>query len=291
MSCVKDLTGQKFGMLTAIEPTNQRQSGSVVWKCQCECGNITFASSQNLQRGDKKSCGCITENDMSGYQFGEFTVEEFAYSKGYHKYWKCRCSCGNTVNMSTYDIHCGKRLHCRSHAHINPLTIDLTGKRFGKLTVIEKLPYNDKFNRILWRCRCDCGNEKIVIGSYLRAGDVNSCGCIVSKGELLVEQWLNSSGIKFDPQHKFSDLLGNQDYLRFDFAIYNDDDIVGLIEVQGPQHWLESNVWHTDLLVEYDERKRRYCEEHHLPLLAVKYDHDYLDMDQVIKFCDSILAA
>lgn len=58
------------------------------------------------------------------------------------------------------------------------MRIDLTGKRFGRLTV-KYYAGNDKYRQALWLCRCDCGNEKIVSGFCLRRGDVHSCGCIV----------------------------------------------------------------------------------------------------------------
>lgn len=54
--------------------------------------------------------------------------------------------------------------------------IDLTGKRFGKLTVI-KFAENDKYSRPKWLCKCDCGNEKLIAGSNLRGGYTKSCGC------------------------------------------------------------------------------------------------------------------
>ena len=47
--------------------------------------------------------------------------------------------------------------------------IDLTGKRFGKYTVLE---YVGKYR---WRCRCDCGNEKDILGQSLRRGESNQC--------------------------------------------------------------------------------------------------------------------
>ena len=289
MHNTRDLSGERFGNLVAVRPTSERKSGSVVWECQCDCGNTTLASAQNLRRGDKKSCGCILETDLTGFSFGEFVVTGFSHSDGRRKYWRCECSCGETVLMDTYTIHSGKKVHCRSHAHINPLTIDLTGQRFGRLTVVEKMPYNDKFNRILWRCKCDCGNEKIVMGAYLRTGAVSSCGCLVSKGELAVEQWLESHNIEKDTQYKFDDLFGDKDYLRFDFAIFHNGELRGLIEIQGPQHWLESNDWHTDTLVRYDAKKKLYCAQHNIPLLEVPYDHGDLDMSSVEQFINMIL--
>jgi hypothetical protein len=54
--------------------------------------------------------------------------------------------------------------------------IDLTGQRFGRLVVIKRTG-NDKNGRVMWLCRCDCGGERVVLGSYLKNGDVKSCGC------------------------------------------------------------------------------------------------------------------
>lgn len=53
---------------------------------------------------------------------------------------------------------------------------DLTGKRFGRLTVIEKFLSGKKGTH--WRCKCECGGEKIVITYKLKAGKVSSCGCL-----------------------------------------------------------------------------------------------------------------
>ncbi len=55
---------------------------------------------------------------------------------------------------------------------------DLTGKKFGKLTVICELDQRDiKTNRIIWKCKCDCGNIKEIRGSSLQYGASKSCGC------------------------------------------------------------------------------------------------------------------
>lgn len=54
--------------------------------------------------------------------------------------------------------------------------LDMIGKRFGKLTVIEEYDRNKRgYYRYL--CKCDCGNEKIAIGSELQNGHIKSCGC------------------------------------------------------------------------------------------------------------------
>lgn len=67
-------------------------------------------------------------------------------------------------------------------------TKDLTGIKFGRLTVIERHG-SDKYGNSLWLCLCECGNETIVRGTSLRNGRTTSCGCY--KKEKTKEQWKN----------------------------------------------------------------------------------------------------
>ena len=54
--------------------------------------------------------------------------------------------------------------------------IDLTGQKFGRLTVIERAG-STKHGATKWFCKCECGNKAIVIGDELRKGNTLSCGC------------------------------------------------------------------------------------------------------------------
>ncbi len=69
-------------------------------------------------------------------------------------------------------------------------TDNLIGQRFGRLTVVERAENyrhttffpNGKAVRSsipMWRCVCDCGNEKTVLGANLKAGRTKSCGCYI----------------------------------------------------------------------------------------------------------------
>ena len=55
--------------------------------------------------------------------------------------------------------------------------IDLTGQRFGRLTVIERQGSNT-VGRAVWLCKCDCGKSIVVLGKNLRNGSIVSCGCL-----------------------------------------------------------------------------------------------------------------
>lgn len=58
-SRIKDLKGYRVGRLLVIEATNKRSGTNIIWKCQCDCGNVTYVSSGNIVGGKVKSCGCL----------------------------------------------------------------------------------------------------------------------------------------------------------------------------------------------------------------------------------------
>lgn len=60
--------------------------------------------------------------------------------------------------------------------------IDLSGHRFGRLTVIEYVGKNNQ-NRAIWKCLCDCGNETTARSDALKSGDKQSCGCLNSENK------------------------------------------------------------------------------------------------------------
>lgn len=59
MGKVKDLTGQRFGRLTVIERCGKNKKNAVLWKCQCDCGNLVIVRSDCLIWGNTRSCGCL----------------------------------------------------------------------------------------------------------------------------------------------------------------------------------------------------------------------------------------
>lgn len=89
---------------------------------------------------------------------------------------------------------------------------DEIGNRYGRLVVIGREPNYEKvwvdgdsrkswYEKARWRCRCDCGNEVIVVGDSLRRGMTKSCGCA------RVEH-MREIGKMPNPGHKKRDLIG-----------------------------------------------------------------------------------
>ena len=59
MQQAKDLTGQRFGRLVALKPTEERRNRYVMWECLCDCGNTVSVRSSSLTSGNNVSCGCM----------------------------------------------------------------------------------------------------------------------------------------------------------------------------------------------------------------------------------------
>lgn len=105
-------------------------------------------------------------SEMIGRSFGRWTV----IGKASKTHWTCRCACGTVKNVIGTSLRRGTSVSCRK---CKPFQ-DLTDMRFGKLTVIKRMPNNEN-NQIVWLCRCDCGIEKEIIGSCLKAGKIKTC--------------------------------------------------------------------------------------------------------------------
>jgi hypothetical protein len=59
--------------------------------------------------------------------------------------------------------------------------IDLTGQKFGRLTVIERAENKRGSRQPYWLCKCECGNEKVIRVDHLKSGHTVSCGCYNSE--------------------------------------------------------------------------------------------------------------
>lgn len=192
-----DLTGKRFGKLTVLHQADNHISKNgnsrIVWHCRCECGNEIDVMALNLTRNHTKSCGCARadgrkklQRDVTGERFGHLVGVRKAESKSNQTRWVFKCDCGNEAVLYLSNVTTGKTRSCGRHCGLKAHTYDgklkkgyrgdLVGQRFGRLYVVEKL--EDKNGWTQFRCKCDCGNEKIVSGSNLKYGVTQSCGCL-----------------------------------------------------------------------------------------------------------------
>lgn len=129
--------------------------------------------------------------DLTGKTFGELTVLERFPSRGGRACWKCRCSCGNTVVVTGRDLRGGYRTHCGCKKILASRRLNITGKRFGKLTAICQIDKKTSSGSLYWKCRCDCGRETEVPVSELNNGNTKSCGCLKEESQRQVYERLH----------------------------------------------------------------------------------------------------
>ena len=122
--------------------------------------------------------------NLTGKRFGKLLVLRQAPSKNKKTIWECCCSCGNIVRIDARRLKHGKCISCGCEKIPSSRKINLVGKRYGRLTVLKEVEKKNK--KIMYLCKCDCGNTCIVQGNNLRSGHTKSCGCL--KSEVLVEK-------------------------------------------------------------------------------------------------------
>ena len=93
-----DLTDMRFGSLIAVgRSENQRKGNSVVWNCLCDCGKTCTAPTNQLNVGNKLSCGCKKSKDLTGLTFRYLFVCSRISKIGCRTKYRCRCICGKVV--------------------------------------------------------------------------------------------------------------------------------------------------------------------------------------------------
>lgn len=297
-----NLIGKQFGKLTVIQMTEKRDScRRIIWLCRCECGEEREVNTSALTGGKITSCrNCVKQqiakkrregipnniikNDLTGKKFHRLTVLEPTNKRTQDRciIWKCKCDCGNEIEVSTKSLTQNNTKSCgclntetraalgRSHKK------DLVGQVFGKLTVIEDSGQRYD-NNVLWRCKCECGAETLIKGTSLLHG-VQSCGCVLSKGEARIAKLLSQNNIKFEVQKTFDDCVfpDTRHKARFDFWVEDKY----LIEYDGIQHF-EYNIrggksWNTKenfiKTQQRDNYKTNWCKEKGIPLIRIPYN-------------------
>ena len=116
--------------------------------------------------------------DLTGQRFGKLVVlKENGKNKSGHIYWDCQCDCGNHINVNMVHMRNGTITACKN---CRRTLKDLTGQKFGYLTVINEIG-PDKNRNIVWKCQCDCGKIIHVFAQNLIRNHTISCGCYNSK--------------------------------------------------------------------------------------------------------------
>lgn len=174
----RDITGNKYNKLTALRHINKGEKGLSIWECLCECGEKKMVVQGDLTSGSVKSCGCLkTVEDITGKKYGWLTVIGRS-SKTHPLYtlWECDCKCGNRCHIPYSHLKSGSRISCGCYRYrvYDEITI---GLKVGRLKVLERSHTLDG-SGTYYKCQCECGNKPEILGTSLRSGHTNSCGCL-----------------------------------------------------------------------------------------------------------------
>ena len=224
--------------------------------------------------------------NLLGQRFGSLVViEEAPSDKNGNAMWKCKCDCGNIIITRGSGLRygnttsCGcKRIKKWNQQNHDRNFIDITNQKFGMLTAI-KATEKKQGKKIIWLCRCDCGNFTEVAGTDLRTGNTKSCGCMRHKsyGEGKIKSLLIENNIDFiqeysDNSCRFSD---TKCLARFDFYLpkYNT-----IIEYDGIQHFTVGKGKYDSpeklqTTKAHDNYKNQWCKDHHINLIRIPYTH------------------
>lgn len=125
-SRMNDISGQKFGLLTAIRRDDSKEKS--YWLCNCNCGNTEVSiATYDLVHGKRVDCGCKKRNELNGYRTGMLTVIERTDKRSSNGdyYYRCKCDYGketlvirsNLLSKTKYKtISCG--CYTKSGKHV-----------------------------------------------------------------------------------------------------------------------------------------------------------------------------
>lgn len=245
---------------------------------------------------------------IPGMKFGEWEVIERDYhpkSKQHSTFWFCRCGlCGEIISVSRDSLVKGKSGCCnkckgekikntQEERGITKHIINI-GDTFGLLTALSR-PYHraDRSHGSYVKCQCACGNivevsKKHLIGPQTgRNGRTISCGCASqSSGEIKIAQLLTEANIDFQTQYRIKEF---NILSPFDFAIFKENKLLGLIEYDGQQHFEAVELWGGEkqlkIQQERDERKNQWCQENNIRLIRISYtEYDNLTIEYLFSF-------
>lgn len=183
----KDITGQRFGALTAVERcgTHIRPSGKkrAVWRFACDCGGSAEKAISQVIKSEHPGCvACFSDRarerakikppplkapeNITGQRFDSLVALDY---RALDNKWRCACDCGGETYRRLCDLRTnlkrGNRSNCeKCRIRIAPNTrgmkinrpqLNLVGQKFGALTVISRAESTP--SGAIWNCSCNCG--------------------------------------------------------------------------------------------------------------------------------------
>lgn len=259
---------------------------------KCKCGNEFQTSFNSFKFNNKKQCNkCgmksfINKQTKTNKEFikevSNIVGDEYIFLETYK---------GVPNKILCMHNKCGHQFYVRPNHFLRGSRCP---KCYGCLGVPPKT-----HEQFLYECHQLVGDEYYVLETYVNARTPillrhDECGheyyvtpdkflsgrrcpeCMGSNGEKVIREHLERIGKIYKKEYSFEGLVGiGGGLLRFDFAIFNNDNLISLIEYDGEQHFkfIDGMMTQDDYetLQIHDECKNQYCKDNNIPLLRIPY--------------------
>lgn len=268
---------------------------------ECKCGKIFTTDFMHFKRGrtiPKQQCDIC-----SGYKpYNIKTVQEIANKsncifldtkyKDKDTLYNFKCKCGKIFQKSLSNFLKGQ----------TKCNFCVFGRETQKLSEEDMRTHIEKIGgKMIERnidkkikMQCKCGRtfyatyDKIIIRHKILC---NKCSNSKSIAEIKSEQYLEDNKINFVSQYIFSDLKTEKNgYLRFDLAIFKENKLICLIELDGEQHYKIGFYSKTEEDLKWiqtrDEMKNNYCVKNNIHLYRIPYwnfNHINEELEKILK--------
>jgi hypothetical protein len=231
------------------------------------------------------------------FKKNKISPKEITYGSAKKVWWKCQ-RCGHEWMAKVRDRTNKKEKcpHCRQIYHIKGNNVQKFNPEIIKSFDIEKnIDINPKYlppysrKKYWWKCS-KCHKSFYCTVAQMTVTGCQKCNCKKSKGQLRMENYLESISVRYKNEYKFNDCRDIRP-LPFDICIKKKGHVVLLIEYDGEGHYRPidwkgaGNEYALKRFVDYrkkDKIKNYYCIKKYIPLLRIPY-WEFNDIEKIIK--------
>lgn len=186
----QDLAGQRFGRLTAIEPSGRdKNSRAVIWKCKCDCGSVQYARSSSLNAGEVRSCGCLQRDVVAELNTTHGLSGGRDQTNRLYRIWrnmKQRCT---NPNATKYELYGGRGIKvCDGWQEYEPFHEWATSNGYDDALTLERVDRDGHYepNNCTW------------VSYKAQARNTVQNNLLTYKGKTMpLIEWVEKTGIKY----------------------------------------------------------------------------------------------
>ena len=179
-----DLTGQRFGRLTAVNRAGNSKSGHIVWLCKCDCGSNLMVTASNLRRGHTKSCGCLQKEATS-----KANTTHGMKSSRLYGIWNAMVGRCHSKTNHAYPLYGGRGITvCDEWRSFEGFLSWAIANGYGDLLTIDRIDNGLGYSPS--NCRW--------VTRYVQANNKRSNRCVECNGEThTIAEWARMCGIEY----------------------------------------------------------------------------------------------